>query len=144
MVNREKREYDERLFLRDDRACCGIDPVGHGPVKQVECIDLQVNEVLEIEGLEPGLAIHFIGDRDVVPHPLAGLDVVHTVRWNPGMMKLAMGVISGNHGSVPATVPHLSENPDGGRKFSGKRVIVRITTGKTRKKFFNNCSIILI
>jgi hypothetical protein len=126
-----KRRGKEGLFLRHDLVRCKVDPVGHGPVDKVERIDLQVNEVLEIEGLELSLAIHFKGDRDVVPHPLAGLDVVHTVRWNPGIMKLAMAAVPGSHGRLPATLRIRQKNrlvPEifsKGRAFSKKPEIFK-------------------
>jgi len=76
------------LFLRYDLVLCRVDPVGHGPVEQVKRIDLHVDQILETECLELVPAIRFKGDHDVVPHLFAGLDVVHTVRWEREVMKV--------------------------------------------------------
>jgi hypothetical protein len=90
-----KSRKKEGSFLRDDRAGLHVDRVGHGPVEQVERVDLHIHEFLVIERLELLLPCLVPGDHDTVLHLPAAGDVVHTVRWKCRVMKVTKDAIFG-------------------------------------------------
>ena len=83
-----KKVENRELLFRDDRVRRFIDLVRLRPVKEIECIDLHINQFLIIERLVLLFAFLVPEDDNAVLHFLAAGDVVHTVRWEWEIMNV--------------------------------------------------------